>query len=337
LVEALAPFGLDGLTPPPPVTASSPREAQLAFLSEAEERLEAMLSALNGYLPAVAGVRSESITISGDGGEITLLIDVPERLDRRVPCIVHLHGGGMVILQAATPVYAYWRGQLAATDVVVIGVEFRNGAGSLGCHPFPAGLNDCAAATRWALSNLEQLGASHVVVSGESGGGNLTLALAHKANREGWGSQIAGFYAQCPYISGAWADPPAELPSLRENDQYFTSCARFEVMMEAYDPGAEHIEDPMCWPLRAAEADLVGLPPHVISVNELDPLRDEGLQYYRRLRRAGVSAIGRVVAGTCHTVDIWLPAVIPDVHGASVRDVSGFAHSLLPDDFRRRR
>lgn len=98
--------------------------------------------------------------------------------------------------------------------------------------------------------------------------------------------------------------------------------------MEAYDPGAKHIEDPTCWPLRAAEADLAGLPPHVISVNELDPLRDEGLQYYRRLRRAGVSAIGRVVAGTCHTADIWLPAVIPDVHGASVRDVSGFAHSL---------
>ena len=42
------------------------------------------------------------------------------------------------------------------------------------------------------------------------------------------------------------------------------------------------------------------MPPHVISVNELDPLRDEGLDYYRRLLRAGVSAVGRMVAGTCH-------------------------------------
>lgn len=198
VIEALAPFGLDGLTPSPPVTASSPRDDQLAFLAEAEERLEAMLSAVNGELPAVAGVRSDSITIIGEQGEIALYIDVPDRLDRRVPCVVHLHGGGMVILQATNPVYAYWRGRLAATDIVVIGVEFRNGAGRLGCHPFPAGLNDCAAATRWALSNLEQLGASHVVVSGESGGGNLTLALAHKSQPRGLGQSDRGVLRPMP-------------------------------------------------------------------------------------------------------------------------------------------
>ncbi len=39
----------------------------------------------------------------------------------------------------------------------------------------------------------------------------------------------------------------------------------------------------MAWPLHASRDDLAGLPPHVISVNQLDPLRDEGLAYARKL------------------------------------------------------
>ena len=72
------------------------------------------------------------------------------------------------------------------------------------------------------------------------------------------------------------------------------------------------------------------MPPHVISVNELDPLRDEGLLYYRRLLAAGVSAVGRIVAGTCHGGDMMFPHAMPDVLAATVRDISGFARSLTP-------
>ena len=40
--------------------------------------------------------------------------------------------------------------------------------------------------------------------------------------------------------------------------------------------------------MHATVDDLAGLPPHVISVNQLDPLRDEGLVYFRKLLDAGV-------------------------------------------------
>jgi acetyl esterase/lipase len=63
-------------------------------------------------------------------------------------------------------------------------------------------------------------------------------------------------------------------------------------------------------------------------VNELDPLRDEGLRYYRSLLRAGVPTLGRIVAGTCHAGDMMTPGEMPDVYAATVRDISGFAHSL---------
>jgi acetyl esterase len=173
----------------------------------------------------------------------------------------------------------------------------------------------------------QRLGASRVVVSGESGGGNLTLGVTHKAKREGWLHEIAGVYAQCPYISNRYLEQPDELPSLKENDGYIFNYVESAVTASIYDPDNQYAEDPARWPGDATEANLNGMPPHVISVNELDPFRDEGLVYYRRLVQAGVPTVGRIVAGTCHAGDM-LCAGMPDVYGASLRDVSGFAKSL---------
>jgi len=233
----------------------------------------------------------------------------------------------MAIGSAAGLGYIRLREHLAATGLVVIGVEFRNSGGKLGPHPYPAGLNDCAAAARWAVANREDLGITHLVVCGESGGGNLTLTLAHKAKREGWMGEIAGFYAQCPFISNRWLEQCEDLPSLKENDGYFVSCEQLALLASLYDPDGAHAQDAQCWAAVATDAQLNGLPPHVISVNERDPLRDEGLQYYRRLLRAGVPAVGRVVAGTCHGGDLLFGGAMPDVFAASIRDVSGFAYS----------
>jgi hypothetical protein len=84
-------------------------------------------------------------------------------------------------------------------------------------------LDDCAAAVQWVAANRPELGVSHLIVSGESGGGNLTLAVAHKSKRDGCLAQIAGVYALCPFISNRWLEQPDELPSLTENEDYLAS------------------------------------------------------------------------------------------------------------------
>ena len=329
MVAALAAFGLDQRGEAPPVTPSSPREEQLAYCAAAEAGFEAVFGALYAGLPAMEGVTSETVTIAGDGGhEIKLYVHRPAGATGTLPCIVHIHGGGMVILEAAGAAYQRWRDELAATGMVVVGVEYRNGAGQLGVHPFPSGLDDCAAALRWVSDHRDELGVDKVVVSGESGGGNLTLAVTLRAKREGWIEEIAGVYAQCPYISNVWATKPAALASLHENDGYFLACDVMAVMAEVYDPGGAHADDPTCWPYQATAAELEGLPPHVISVNELDPLRDEGLAYYRRLVDAGVSAVSRTVNGTCHAGDAIFRVAMPDVYAATIRDIAGFVAAL---------
>ena len=329
MVAALEPLGLAGRADPVPLTADSTLEEIRALAALGEPGFEQLFDVLFTSLPPVEGVESRTEVISGvDGNDIGLYIHCPAGDGGPYPGILHIHGGGMVILSAAGASYQRWRDELAALGMVVVGVEFRNAAGALGCHPFPAALNDCTAALEWMHTNRDDLGVSKLVVSGESGGGNLTLATTLKARQDGRLAMIDGVYAQCPYISGAYASPPPELPSLQENDGYFIANDMMGYFVEAYDPGGANLTNPLAWPWHASVDDLAGLPPHVISVNELDPLRDEGLDYYRKLAGAGVTVNSRTVNGTCHAADLLMPGAMPEVYAASARDLATFAHTL---------
>ena len=133
IAAALAPFELDGAAPPSPVPMDAPREAKLEFCAGAEPGYEGLFVALFANVAAKEGVESMTETITGvAGNEIKLFIHKPAGTTGPVPGILHLHGGGMAILSAAGPMYACWREAMAATGMVVIGVEFRNAAGALG-------------------------------------------------------------------------------------------------------------------------------------------------------------------------------------------------------------
>jgi len=329
MLAAMAPLQMDVSAPPPPVNPNSPIDQLLDFAAATEAGFGAVFEALLVGLPDVQGVTSSTEVIrSVDGNAITLFIHRPAATRGPLPGVLHLHGGGMVILEAAARPAVRWRDELAAAGLVVIGVEFRNGAGTQGPHPFPAGLNDCCSALQWVTDNKARLGISTLIVSGESGGGNLSLATALKAKREGRVAQIDGVYAQCPYISGMYATKPRELTSLHENDEYFIGCELMQVLVELYDPSGANATNPLAWPYYATTADLRELPPHIISVNQLDPLRDEGLVYFRKLLDAGVSAASRTVNGTCHAGDYIFRGAMPEVFLATIRDIKGFSESL---------
>ena len=82
----------------------------------------------------------------------------------------------------------------------------------------------------------------------------------------------------------------------------------------------------MAWPGFAAEADLRGLPPTVISVNECDPLRDEGVNFYRALLRAGVPARCRELLGTIHGTEIF-PIAAPDISRDTAVSIAHFCRT----------
>jgi acetyl esterase len=329
LVAALAPFGLDLAPAPAPVNGDSPLQEKLDYLKEAEIGFEGLFAALYTDLPPIDNVERRTEVIKGvDNNDIKLYIHKPMNISGTLPSIYHIHGGGMVLLEAAGPCYTRWRDELAALGLVVVGVEFRNGGGKLGNHPFPAGLNDCMSGLQWTFDHKATLGISKIVVSGESGGGNLTLAVTLKAKKDGKINQIDGTYAMCPYISNAWAQKNPGLPSLYENDDLFLNCSMMGALAGIYDPEHKNDNNPLCWPYTAKNEDLQGLPPHVISVNQLDPLRDEGLKYYQMLLAAGVSVYSRTVNGTSHAGDLIFRKALPEVFAATIRDIKGFVYSL---------
>jgi acetyl esterase/lipase len=158
-------------------------------------------------------------------------------------------------------------------------------------------------------------------VAGESGGGNLTLATGMQLLRDGDIGLVSGLYALCPYIAGGW--PQDRFPSSIENEGILLNLHHNRGAV-AY--GLEHFEarNPLAWPAFATVDDVAGLPRTFISVNEADPLRDEGVDFYRLLLEAGVAAQCRTVMGTSHGMDVFT-AVLPDISRETAASIARFA------------
>jgi acetyl esterase/lipase len=120
-----------------------------------------------------------------------------------------------------------------------------------------------------------------------------------------------------------WTD--GKYPSSIENNGILINVQNNRSAM-AYGIEAYQARNPLAWPAFATKDDVLGLPPTVVSVNEFDPLRDEGVAFYRLLLSAGVAARGREVLGTMHFTEM-LPVLCPDVSRDTARDIAAFAIS----------
>ena len=135
---------------------------------------------------------------------------------------------------------------------------------------------------------------------------------------------IRGLYALCPYIAGEWPQP--QLPSSTENEGILLHLHNNRGRI-AYGIEAFNAKDPLAWPLFATEDDVRGLVPTVISVNECDPLRDEGIEFYRLLLRAGVPSRCRQVMGTSHGIEIFA-AACPDISHDTATNIADFCKTI---------
>jgi acetyl esterase len=273
-------------------------------------------------------VRTETFTSSPDGNTVNIQYIRPDG-DEVLPCVYYIHGGRMQFSSCYLGNYKTWGRMIAARGVAVAMVDFRNAvhpSTAPEVAPFPAGLNDCVSGLRWVHGHAASLGIDPycIIVAGESGGGNLTLALGMKLKQDGELDLITGLYAMCPFIAGQW--PLPQNPSSTENEGIFIFVQENRSTM-AYGIDAFNQRNPLAWPGMATPDDVRGLPPVVISVNECDPLRDEGIGFYRLLLDSGVAARGRQVMGTVHGTEI-LPVLCPDISRNTAADIADFARSV---------
>jgi acetyl esterase len=269
-------------------------------------------------------IRTATFTSQPDGNQINIQFIRPET-GETLPCVYYIHGGGMQSMSAYDGMYRAWGRIIAAQGVAVAMVDFRNclqASSSPEVKPYPAGLNDCVSGLKWVVANAAALNIdpARIVIAGESGGGNLTLATGLKLKRDGDIGLIKGLYALCPYIAGKW--PDARYPSSTENNgillDLHSNRGAMSYGIEAFDA-----KDPLAWPAFATVEDVKGLPPVVISVNECDPLRDEGIAFYRLLLQAGQPARCRQVMGTIHGTEIFALAC-PEISRDTASDLANF-------------
>lgn len=270
-------------------------------------------------------VHTEKIVSAPDGNTINLQVIRPDS-DETVACVYYIHGGGMSSLSCYDGMYRGWGKLIAANGVAVVMVDFRNSVSPSSApevEPFPAGLNDCVSGLGWVVAHSAQLkiDPARIVVAGESGGGNLTLATGLKLKQDGRLGEVKGLYALCPYIAGSWPHP--ESPSSVENNGILLDLHSNRGAV-GYGIEAFNARNPLAWPSFATLDDVEGFPPTVINVNECDPLRDEGINFYRLLLQAGVAARCRQMMGTMHGTEIFTIAC-PDVSRDTARDIAAFA------------
>ena len=193
-----------------------------------------------------------------------------------LPILVYFHGGGWTIGDVDTH-DGLCRALATGARCEVLSVEYRLAPEA----PFPAAVEDCIAATRFASQLSPQ-----VAVGGDSAGGNLAAVVALHA-RDAGGPPLCFQLLIYPAT-----DQYLRTESLLRNGQdYMLTRALMERFRANYLPDAAHYADWRASPALAKSH--AGLPRAFVLTAGFDPLLDEGRQYAELLARAGVEVTYR--------------------------------------------
>lgn len=251
----------------------------------------------------------------GAGRDHLLDVHIPPRPGPR-PVALYIHGGGFRILSKET----HWMmvEQLVRAGFVVFNVNYRLAP----VHPYPAAVEDAAAALRFVHEVAPRYGADpeQLVLAGESAGANLATALAVATSYrrgEAW--------AEALFASGIRPRAVLALCGLFEvrNDERFERQPipawqrdRIRIVCRGYlppdararAPGSD-LADPLSI-LERGEPPERPLPPFSISVGTADPIAEDSERLDQALEKLGVPRELSVFPGEIHAFQavFWRPA-----------------------------
>lgn len=260
----------------------------------------------------------------------------PRTTTRPPPVAIYIHGGGFTLFSKES----HWLMGLvfARRGFLTYNIEYRLAPK----HPFPAALEDVAAAWRFVLDDAARRGAdaSNVVVAGESAGANLTLGLALSATmrrREPW----------CESVWSTGVVPRAILPAcgilqVSDPDRFQRAghadgfiAERIQSVARSWlggcaldDPSHKALCDPLVVLEEAVRVDRP-LPAMFIPVGALDWIREDSLRLERAARRLGAKAEAKIYAGGVHA--FHTVGVSPRAR-ACWQDQFRFLRDVLPAD-----
>ncbi|MEV6567262.1 alpha/beta hydrolase [Streptomyces kronopolitis] len=256
------------------------------------------------------GVRSRRYDLPReDGSTLTVEVYRPDGIEDAegsppggaLPAVLHFHGGGYAI---GRPLPGQDKTALALCrelPAVLVSVEYRLAPE----HRYPAGVEDCYRALEWTAGQAAALGvdAGRIAVTGNSAGGGLSAAVALMTRDRG-GPALA-YQSMCvPDVDDRVAAEPLPADAEDVPVPWINSLRTMHRTWQHYLPRGAAAD---AYAAAARAEDLTGLPPAYVLVCDLDPLRDTGLAYARRLMDAGVQVTVRNVPGAWHGFELHAP------------------------------
>ena len=238
---------------------------------------------------AAAGVLVEHAVAGGS---------VPVRIYRGgaapSPVVVYCHAGGFALGDLDTD-HRQCLELARRVRCSVVSVDYRLAPE----HPYPAALDDAIAALKWVAANAAQLGfdSARLAVAGSSAGASLAACLAQRAAAGSVPPVVFQLLHQ-PVLDDR---PTASMTEFRTTPAFDGEAA--DLMWRHYLAG----QAPSSETVPARRDELRGLPPALITCAEIDPFRDEAVEYALRLLGSGVSTELHVFPGVCHGFDSLLP------------------------------
>jgi len=231
--------------------------------------------------------------------EVRLWVVDPAPLEKGKPLLLHMHGGGFMMIGPG------WMPMLQgiATDChcVVVSVDYRLAPETR----YPGSLEDNYAALKWAHAHAAELGIdrSRIAVGGESAGGTHAASLAiHARDRNDVPIvfQLLIYPALDDRTGSTRPAPPAIghfMWTARANRFAWSSLLGVPAGSSKVPVAA----------VAAQVASVAGLPPAWIGVGSVDLFVEEDMEYARRLVHAGVATELLVVRGAFHGFDLLVP------------------------------
>ena len=185
-----------------------------------------------------------------------------------------MHGGG------------YYRGSIAATRATVARISAEAKIKCLSIdyrlapeHPFPAAINDTYSAYEWLVN--EGINPEHIIVSGQSAGGGLCLALLLKIKDKNF-SQPKGAVALSP-----WTDLYQTGKTMVTNEKIdpIISKKYLDRFAKLYFPDSYN----MSYLASPIIGELSGLPDILIQVGSAETMLDDSKRFYKKAKKANVN------------------------------------------------
>jgi len=269
------------------------------FYTETGIRLLSKLSKKRPILNKHANIQFiEKWMARNDGSKLRICLFKSLEPKKNVPGMLWLHGGGYAV---GTPEHSnkLARKLIEASNCVIIAPDYRLSTEA----PYPAALNDAYETLLWMKNHTKELGIrdNQLMVGGDSAGGGLAVALSLYARDKG---EVAIAFQMPLY------------PML--DDRMTSKSATFD-----NTPVWDAKSNFNCWklylgklfgtkevPYYAAPSranDFSKLPPTTTFVGELEPFRDEVIQFAHNLRKSGVPVDFEKFNGCFHAFEQMCP------------------------------